>query len=344
MVVTTALLITAAISAAASIASAAIQNNQNKEIMEQQQEWQEEMMDKQNEYNTPANQMARLEDAGINPATIGMASGSVQGGNLSASPGNYSTFPASNLLGNVSGDLGSLMNAFKSGEEGLSEKTLRQQRLDNLEAQTEQLLASANSLNVSSAGQEIINRYIEAEKEFGLKGFQANLDLTYQQIAELKTRTASAQYQLENVFPAEVKKLLSEANVNYWDAKQVLANIEKISAEKENIDVNTDLAREKITTEQIAQEGGDLQNRLTGEQLKYYSDITERYLQKLDEEIKNIAAQTGLTEEQAYWYMFDVMGRNSSKLDKFFNSSEISREVSNRKRLRETGYFKRITH
>lgn len=46
-------------------------------------QWQEKMMDKQNEYNLPINQRKRLEEAGINP---NLAFGSSASGGISASP------------------------------------------------------------------------------------------------------------------------------------------------------------------------------------------------------------------------------------------------------------------
>lgn len=320
MVASTALLIGAIVSAVASIASATYQNNKNKEQIQQNQDWQESMIDKQNLYNSPANQMNRLSEAGINPATLGMASGNLMSGNLSASPSSSPVIPQSNLLGNTLGDVGQLMNAFKTGEEGLSEKTLRQQRLDNLEAQTNQLLASANNLNISAAGQEIINRYIEAEKEYGLKGFQANLDMTYAQIAKFNAETSKSYYEIENVFPAEVKEILSKADVNYWDAQQVIAQISKIKAD-------TVLTGEKITTEQLTQGQilADTQLSQTEESLKsqesdYYANLTDKYLEKLDKEIDNISAATGKTTEETYWYIFEmedksISGTNSTNFD-----------------------------
>lgn len=44
-------------------------NKQNLKIMREQQAWQEKMWNKQNEYNTPENQLSLYQDAGYNPLT-----------------------------------------------------------------------------------------------------------------------------------------------------------------------------------------------------------------------------------------------------------------------------------
>lgn len=48
-----------------------------------QREWQEEMWNKNNEYNTPLSQKQRLEDAGINPYSV-LAQGGADSGNSSS--------------------------------------------------------------------------------------------------------------------------------------------------------------------------------------------------------------------------------------------------------------------
>lgn len=42
-------------------------------------------------------------------------------------------------------------------------------------------------------------------------------------------------------------------------------------------------------------------------------DLIDKYLDKYGAEIKKLAAECDLTEEQAIWYTFDVVSRNASK-------------------------------
>lgn len=78
-------------------------NSQQREF--QQQEY---LMDKQNEYNSPVNQMARMKAAGINPNTA--ASGIAQGGNESAQAPQVSsnTQGASAGLSALAGSVGTI--------------------------------------------------------------------------------------------------------------------------------------------------------------------------------------------------------------------------------------------
>lgn len=67
------------------IGSQASANKANMELAKYQNEWNEYMWNKQNEYNTPKNQMARYLDAGLNPNLI-YGSGSASAGNSSSVP------------------------------------------------------------------------------------------------------------------------------------------------------------------------------------------------------------------------------------------------------------------
>lgn len=65
--------------------SQASANKANMELAKYQNEWNEYMWNKQNEYNTPKNQMARYLDAGLNPNLI-YGSGSASAGNSTSVP------------------------------------------------------------------------------------------------------------------------------------------------------------------------------------------------------------------------------------------------------------------
>lgn len=65
--------------------SQASANKANMELAKYQNEWNEYMWNKQNEYNTPKNQMARYLEAGLNPNLI-YGSGSASSGNSTSVP------------------------------------------------------------------------------------------------------------------------------------------------------------------------------------------------------------------------------------------------------------------
>ena len=70
-------------------------NKSNQQMMKDQMAWQEEMWNKNNEYNTPEQQVERMKSAGLNPVSTQMANGtSIDGaGSSGAPPGVYQMIP-----------------------------------------------------------------------------------------------------------------------------------------------------------------------------------------------------------------------------------------------------------
>ncbi len=56
-----------AVNSAGNIISQLLANHQNEKLAEKQNQWNLQQWQRENEYNTPANQVARLKEAGINP-------------------------------------------------------------------------------------------------------------------------------------------------------------------------------------------------------------------------------------------------------------------------------------
>ena len=69
-----------------SVAASLISNSKNVQLAREQREWDYRMWSKNNEYNSPANQVKRLRDAGLNPG-IAMMNGTIDSGLSSQSAG-----------------------------------------------------------------------------------------------------------------------------------------------------------------------------------------------------------------------------------------------------------------
>ena len=181
-------LLVAAIGIVGDIITTNTTNYENKKRQEESQQWQEAMVDKQNEYNSPAQQMERYKAAGINPSTIGMASGSLAAGNLSASPSSVNPIPYQGL--NISGAMSNLMSAYKSGQEGLDKKSMRQVQLEKTQQEIEQLKENIKLLGLNAQSQQIINTYAAAREQYALaeadgrvKKLLSDMDLNYKQLS-----------------------------------------------------------------------------------------------------------------------------------------------------------------
>ena len=127
-------------------------NRQNLKIMREQQAWQEKMWNKQNEYNTPENQLSLYEDAGYNPLTA-----------LNAMSGNSSA-----------GSVGSVQSAQMQAADfsGISQSG---QAIANAMLQKD-LIQSQIDLNHANAGKS------KAETDFTkIKGEIEQADLTIRQ-------------------------------------------------------------------------------------------------------------------------------------------------------------------
>lgn len=81
-----------AVSAGSGLLGSLIAGRYNRKRQEQSQKWAEDMWQKQNEYNLPINQVARLTEAGINPNLAFGSAASAMGSNV-PSPPHYSESP-----------------------------------------------------------------------------------------------------------------------------------------------------------------------------------------------------------------------------------------------------------
>ena len=107
-------------------------SSQQKELMDYQYDKQKEFADFQNEYNTPANQLQRFEDAGVNP-NLAMNFGLGNSGNSSYSMPNPNQFRVNQDFQNLLEDSFYKQNQSKLAEAMTkSEDTFRDSRLEQL--------------------------------------------------------------------------------------------------------------------------------------------------------------------------------------------------------------------
>lgn len=93
--------------------------NANQALLQRQ--WQEDMWNKQNEYNLPKNQVARALEAGINPYIQEGSAGNIISGSAAASPGSGSSASASGAPNLVAPDMSYIGSGVSSAiQSGLS--------------------------------------------------------------------------------------------------------------------------------------------------------------------------------------------------------------------------------
>lgn len=200
---------------------AQLNNEFNERMMEKQMDYNLEMWNKQNAYNTPAEQMKRLKDAGINPY---MALGSVQSGQAGSVGGvnpaqgtsaRVEAFqPDFSGIGQAAQNYvaNKIMEDTASADIGVKNQQEEQLRIENqykeaqLAAQVMELSERANNWKERNVAQRIENKYLdeqfssdilESKRRSALIEQQTRSELINQAIQRVHLANLPRQYQLE---------------------------------------------------------------------------------------------------------------------------------------------------
>lgn len=321
-------------------------NKSNSEAMSRQiqnEDWQESMMDKQNEYNTPSAQTERLKEAGINPSVAYMHGSQVA--NTSAGVSSVPigpVFDPATILGNL--DLG---KAYESIEQGLDIKTTREARLAHILRENDSLKANADFVGAQTVEQNIINRYSDAREILAREGQRTQLGINYYQRSLLKNQSSKMEYELINILPVQLQTLINQGKLQVLDMDKVVAEIAdlKRSAELKEAQIGKTKAEEGLISAQeentvVDTALKDEERGLLSQESGWYSETQKKYLEKYDEEIRKMASEANLTDEQAYYYCIELQGR---LLDNSYFSINKRRTLQERvdkgKRFRPTHKF-----
>ena len=204
--------ISAAIGAAGALLGSALQNSSNASMDKETREWQEYMYDKNNNYNTPANQRRRLEDAGINPA-LAFQSGNT--GVAASSPSAVQHTPADySALGSGLSASAQLLLAERStdAQNELTRSQTEAQRISNVTLYAEHLVGLYKALNEaekSGADTEFIRWQINRGKAL----LDSELDRNYAEIENLSSQSQlskvqAKQQEILNQFTAKQQRLI----------------------------------------------------------------------------------------------------------------------------------------
>ena len=143
----------------------------SEKMYNEQNAWNYEMWLKQNEYNTPAAQVERLRDAGLNPLYYGL-DGSSAGDLSAAQPLGYERAQVGNQVNPFAGfDQAALTAAQVANVVAQTEKTKSETKLIDakLPYEVDVLKAQIRNSNLSSDAQEIVNKYLDRQQEAELR-------------------------------------------------------------------------------------------------------------------------------------------------------------------------------
>ena len=248
--------ISAGIAAGTSLVNGLLQANQNK----QNREWQSKenqkardyntmMWEKNNEYNDPAQQMARLQNAGINPH-LAYSQGGVTNTSSSPASSNASSMPEGRA---PQLDVNAMLNARLIGEQ-----------INNIKADTMKKEAEAKNIGTDTEGKTLANgittKVLENwndtyEADMSYKKSSTSVNYSNIQVNDKKIEVSDMDIkrttqEITNMIShnvklgAEIDEIISRKNYNEQQTKNLIATIGLIKAQIDNYNAQSSLARE----------------------------------------------------------------------------------------------------
>ncbi|AXH73311.1 MAG: DNA pilot protein [Microviridae sp.] len=252
----------------------------NKELAEYQYSKDLEMWNKGNEYNNPANQMARLKAGGLNPNLV-YGSGSAAG-NTSAQLPKYN---APTLQYNYQApDFTSMIGAYQDFQ-------VKQAQIDNLKAQ-KGAIEEQTSLNNLRGGMILTQQeYMKGSMQDRL-GLATNKRLGADYDQALKSQLFN---QRNLINPYQLQAMQGTVNQQKQTLEQTIANINKIKA-----DTAGTQARTKLTNAQT-----------TGQYGKNFwiHPTAAQALSNMELIAAKTGAQTEFQKQQNEWYITNMVGQ-----------------------------------
>lgn len=213
------------------------ENQKNREynlmLAQQQNQWNQEQWERENEYNTPVNQLKRMQEAGLNP-DLAYGNGAAQ--SLSASsPQMTSGAPSSPTDMSA---LGQKMTLGQAMQQSLANE-LTQAQIDNIKANSRKTEAESNLSEIELKFKELseqldidtkilTNNLSAQEQEFAIEQFNLIKKQIQVEGEKLKSmKLDNVRKNIENTFKdkelsAIVKKLENDAKISEQDAKFAL--------------------------------------------------------------------------------------------------------------------------
>lgn len=256
----------------------------NLKLAQMQNQWNVEQWQRENDYNMPANQIARLKAAGLNPDLI--YGGGVE--NTSATSPQMTAGAAGSPM-----DWSSLANI--NPVNSYLDAQLKQAQIDNINADTNKKGAETSILTDEKAFKKAI-----LQGQLDLNNAQINLigkqgDLTSEQIKETQLKCVQIEAYVREIYAnigkitndieiskvlsdAQIKEIASRCNLNDSQAfsivKQLPAVINKLNADTANSQAHANLAVEQLGQLEIGRDAVEFDARIRSFKSGKQDDLT----------------------------------------------------------------------
>lgn len=201
-------------------------NESNERLAREQQAWNEKMWAKNNAYNDPSAQMARLKDAGLNPRLIyGQSSGAAAGN-------------ASEVKGYDRAESKSVYNGTTAFADMVNFKNTETQT-DNLKSMEE-----VNKQEALVKAQEVLNKTLDVDR----KGFDLGVSKELRETS-LQAARANAEQQMQNAIKSGAEAKVS-VNTSDQRIKQAEIEVKKAISQLKGQDLENELKKLSLNLRQ----------------------------------------------------------------------------------------------
>lgn len=272
---------------------------------------QEYLMDKENAYNDPRAQMARMIAAGISPAA---AAAAITGGQnvsaqapsvASATPSAAAADAASALLGGFSG---AAVNYASAATDNLS----RTPRIKEILSNTHKNLTSAGVDDNTARNLAIQNTFLPLEKQLGLQNLQMSIGLQHEQIAWYGQSIDNMKAQIREI---NQNIATAKAHANLEEQLALESQKRQLQLDLQNFQLNFDNNLRRILH---VDPNNDLQNNIYLRNLQGYD--TSKDVQVL-EDINYKVASGQFNAEDNFAYSIAYRRKNGENAADVVNGS-----------------------
>lgn len=275
----------------ASIMSAIGTTVSNIAMSQQQKKYNEQLQDKQNQYNSPSEQIERLKAAGVSPNSLTMGNGSVVTGNTSAGANPYQ-------LPNIQDPMSMITNSMLTGEQGKTENEMRELRKQEAAAQIATLKANAEKLGVDTKYQSILNTFASAKEMAAIEGQRASTRLTHWQTAKVKQEGKN--------LAAELGNILKQYDLMVAQENLTVGQLDLLFEDIANKQADTALKKSQTGTQEAQKELIEAQSEGQEMSNERYTELTDAILSQYQATVNKLAADCDLTEQEAFYYLYEL--------------------------------------
>jgi len=194
------------------------------------------LMDKQNRYNSPTEQVKRLKDAGL---SIGLMYGNGQIGSPSSNPS--LPYQQPNVL-DISTQVANLKISEAQAKVLENEAKLKELQANKTEAETKNIISLTNNINLDSENKKVTNQLLSLEKDY--KDIELHIkNANKENEIELLSNNVALQY--KELYYLSIRNDISEATKQAIIENSILINKNLISEIAER-SVNINLKKSEI--------------------------------------------------------------------------------------------------